>query len=224
MEEEPPSSAESYEATHVHSVYNAIAPHFSSTRHKAWPLISSFLTAQPPGATGLDVGCGNGKYLPVNPTLHIFGSDRSEQLVRLARSERSGEVVVADALNLPYRERSVDFVICIAVIHHLSTAERRREGVRALLNCVRAGGKVLVYAWALEQSTSRRGWDEGSEQDALVPWVMRSKGKPDATYQRYYHLYRKGELEEDVEAAGGVVLESGYEKDNWWVICSSEET
>ncbi|EHK49093.1 uncharacterized protein TrAtP1_000312 [Trichoderma atroviride] len=220
----PPSSAEAYEATHVHSVYNAIAPHFSSTRHKPWPLIASFLTAQPPGATGLDVGCGNGKYLPVNPTLHIFGSDRSEELVRLARSERSGEVVVADALSLPYRERSVDFVICVAVIHHLSTAERRRECIRALLNCVRPGGKVLIYAWALEQSTSRRGWDEGSQQDALVPWVMRSKGKPDATYQRYYHLYRKGELEEDAEAAGGVVVESGYEKDNWWVICSSEES
>lgn len=81
-----------------------------------------------------------------------------------------------------------------------------------------------MYAWALEQGTSRRGWDEGSEQDTLVPWVMRSKGKPEATYQRYYHLYRKGELEEDVEAAGGVVLESGYEKDNWWVICGSKET
>ncbi|KAL6910305.1 S-adenosyl-L-methionine-dependent methyltransferase [Trichoderma evansii] len=222
--EQPSSSAEDYEATHVHSVYNAIAPHFSSTRHKPWPLIASFLTSQPPGATGLDVGCGNGKYLPVNPTLHIFGSDRSENLVQLARSERNGEVVVADALNLPYRERSVDFVICVAVIHHLSTRERRQESLQALLNCVRAGGKVLVYAWALEQGTSRRGWDEGSEQDTLVPWVMRSKGKPDATYQRYYHLYRKGELEEDVEAAGGVVLESGYEKDNWWVIYSSKET
>lgn len=224
MEEKPSSSAEAYEATHVHSVYNAIAPHFSSTRHKPWPLISSFLTAQPPGATGLDVGCGNGKYLPVNPTLHIFGSDRSENLVRLARSERSGEVVVADTLSLPYRERSVDFVICIAVIHHLSTVERRRECIAALLRCVRPGGKVLIYAWALEQGTSRRGWDEGSEQDTLVPWVMRSKGKPDETYQRYYHLYRKGELEEDAEAAGGVVLESGYERDNWWVICSSEQT
>ena len=38
------------------------------------------------------------------------------------------------------------------------------------------------------------------------------------TYQRYYHLYRKGELEEDVLHAGGVVLDSGYEKDNWWAI------
>ena len=37
-------------------------------------------------------------------------------------------------------------------------------------------------------------------------------------YERYYHLYRQGELEEDVRSVGGEVVESGYERDNWWVI------
>lgn len=40
----------------------------------------------------------------------------------------------------------------------------------------------------------------------------------DKTFHRYYHLYRQGELEEDVRAAGGEVVEGGYEKDNWWAI------
>lgn len=40
------------------------------------------------------------------------------------------------------------------------------------------------------------------------------------TYQRYYHLYRSGELEENIEAAGGDVLQAGYERDNWWAIAS----
>ena len=56
----PSESPDAYESTHVHSVYEAIAPHFSATRHKPWPLVTSFLLAQPPGAVGLDVGCGNG--------------------------------------------------------------------------------------------------------------------------------------------------------------------
>jgi tRNA (uracil-5-)-methyltransferase TRM9 len=79
--------------------------------------------------------------------------------------------------------------------------------------------------WALEQKGSRRGWDEGDEQDVMVPWVLKSgKGSTEAdkTFQRYYHLYKKGELEEDVQRAGGVVLESGYEKDNWWAIASPQ--
>jgi tRNA (uracil-5-)-methyltransferase TRM9 len=45
-------------------------------------------------------------------------------------------------------------------------------------------------------------------------------GKEGVTYQRYYHLYHKGELEADIVSAGGMVLESGYEKDNWWAICA----
>ena len=99
-----------------------------------------------------------------------------------------------------------------------------------------------MYVWALEQASSRRGWAEGGEQDLLVPWVMSGgdalgarDGRTPATsggsgaragesiYRRYYHLYRKGELEEDIVAAGGSVVESGYEKDNWWALASHAE-
>lgn len=223
-EDQPPQA---YEEQHVHSVYKAIAPHFSATRHKPWPRVAAFLQEQLPGSVGLDVGCGNGKYLPVNPAVYMLGSDYSAALVGLARSEGRGEAIVADGLALPHRESSVDFAISIAVIHHLSTRERRREGIRALLDCVRGqgAGRVLVYVWALEQASSRRGWDEGSAQDRMVPWVMRArKGEevPDRTFQRYYHLYRKGELEEDAVAVGGTVVECGYERDNWWVVCSKQ--
>jgi tRNA (uracil-5-)-methyltransferase TRM9 len=54
----------------------------------------------------------------------------------------------------------------------------------------------------------------------MVPWVLKSKGQQDKTYQRYYHLYKRGELEEDIATAGGLVIECGYEKDNWWAIAS----
>ncbi|KAK4115554.1 S-adenosyl-L-methionine-dependent methyltransferase [Canariomyces notabilis] len=307
--EEAEARAEAYERTHVHGVYEAIAPHFSATRYKPWPAVASFLRAQPPGAVGFDVGCGNGKYLGLNPTVFMVGSDRSPSLIALARSrtkqlqrhqgskardqadgaawEGTGgeggggagpsEVIVADGLSLPFRECAADFVICVAVIHHMSTRARRQEAIRQLLQCVKAGeagqpgGQVLVYVWALEQSSSRRGWDEGGEQDLLVPWVLKSQqsqqakapketrdqdtagaaasnksgeeppasggaaaagldatqsgaaiGQADPVFQRYYHLYRKGELEEDVLAAGGIVVSSGYERDNWWVVATNE--
>ena len=146
----------------------------------------------------------------------------------------------------------------------------------------RTGGKALIFVWALEQKGSRRGWDEGGEQDVMVPWVMQNEGKkpprgkksrkteelgekatadggkvtndvvsengtipsnmsyhsssqnilqPEIppkssdqvpvqpkTYHRYYHLYARGELETDIAAAGGAVLQSGYERDNWWAV------
>lgn len=172
---------------------------------------------------------------------------------------------------MPHPPHSFDFAISIAVVHHLSTPARRVEAVKCILDILRppqkdisrSGGKALIYVWALEQKSSRRGWDEGGEQDVMVPWVMTAKkekapnkkkqqprrkgddtapavaevvGEPeekegkaeiqeakpegDKTFLRYYHLYRKGELEGDIEQAGGSVVESGYEKDNWWAIAS----
>ena len=97
------------------------------------------------------------------------------------------------------------------MIHHLSSESRRIAGIKALLDTLHPEGKTLIYVWALEQKSSRRGWDESSEQDVMVPWKMK-EGSEEVTYQRYYHLFRKGELEECVVKAGGKVLEGGYEK------------
>lgn len=44
------------EEEYVNKVYNAIAPHFSSTRYKAWPAVDSFLRSQDPGSFGADIG------------------------------------------------------------------------------------------------------------------------------------------------------------------------
>lgn len=199
-------------------------------------MIERFLGGLPDGSIGLDIGCGNGKYLAVNKNVFIIASDRSSNLVRIATQHAPHTAIVADILDLPHAPNSFDFAISIAVIHHLSTPERRIEAVSTILDVLKPptsptsgttdssnGGKTLLYVWALEQRDSRRGWDEGHEQDVMVPWVLKSgKGKEreEKTFQRYYHLYKKGELEDDIRAAGGVVLESGYEKDNWWAIAA----
>lgn len=52
-----------FEKSHVHTVYNQIAEHFSNTRHSAWPGVAKFINSIPRGSFMLDIGCGNGKYL-----------------------------------------------------------------------------------------------------------------------------------------------------------------
>ncbi|QVM06119.1 tRNA methyltransferase, has a role in tRNA modification [Coccidioides posadasii str. Silveira] len=232
----PPNMAtdgkeEMYEEEHVHRVYQEIAHHFSSTRYKAWPIVERFLTELAPGSVGLDIGCGNGKYLPVNPNIFIIASDRSEALIKIASKHQPHSTVIADNLSLPHPNGRFDFAISIAVVHHLSTRERRVKAVEAILDTLKPpqdsfeGGKALIYVWALEQKNSRRGWDAGDEQDVMVPWVRRGKGSDKSaestqTFLRYYHLYRSNELEDDICAAGGRVLNHGYEKDNWWAIAT----
>ncbi|KAJ6097967.1 hypothetical protein N7499_002341 [Penicillium canescens] len=219
-----PQADEAYEQKNVHEVYQQIAQHFSATRYKPWPIVERFLQGLAPGSVGLDVGCGNGKNLMVNRDVFIVASDRSENLARIALQHQPHSTVVADILDLPHRDASFDFAISIAVVHHLSTPARRIQAVAEILRTVKVGskthegGKVLIYAWALEQKNSRRGWDKGDEQDRMVPWVR--KGDQPQTFHRYYHLYEEGELERDIDNAGGRVLEAGYEKDNWWAIAT----
>lgn len=134
----------------VHHVYDAIAPHFSSTRFAKWPKVASFLSSLPSGSLVLDAGCGNGKYLGLNQDCYFIGCDISPSLIKIC-SDRGHEVMVADAVNLPYRTGFGDAAISIAVLHHLSTENRRRKAIEELVRVVKKGGLVLITVWAVEQ-------------------------------------------------------------------------
>ncbi|CAL8333653.1 unnamed protein product [Boreogadus saida] len=75
------------------------------------------------------------------------------------------EVQVCDGLHLPYRDGVFDAVLSISVIHHLSTAERRVRAIREVARCLRDGGRVMIYVWALEQK-----YRKFEKQDIFVPW------------------------------------------------------
>ncbi|KAG0037686.1 tRNA methyltransferase, has a role in tRNA modification [Podila clonocystis] len=306
---EPDMTPEQKEQQYVHSVYQVIAPHFSATRYKPWPVVEEFLSTMPAGYIGADVGCGNGKYIGVNPKLFMVGSDRSSNLISIC-GERGHEAMVADGLALPYRSEFFDFAISIAVIHHFISPERRVAAIEEILRVVRVQGRVLIFVWALEQ-TGKRDFDK-DVQDVFVPWAMPKKAEPkkeksaksrpqgvkkkdrraaeaaasssssvtedqtqdhkdvisegmekltvqdtttatnesssssattstsmsDSTssettdpgapaapvYNRYYHLFQKGELEELVSRTNkAIIIQQGYDRDNWWCIVEKTE-
>lgn len=147
-------------------------------------------------------------------------------MIKIAAQHQPHSTIVADTLDLPHPNSTFDFALSIAVIHHLSLSSRRVQSIRCILNTLKRpietkkGGRALIFVWALEQKNSRRGWDTGDDQDVLVPWILKSESTETTpiTFQRYYHLYRKGELENDVIEAGGNIIQSGYDRDNWWII------
>nr|XP_046245306.1 alkylated DNA repair protein alkB homolog 8 isoform X2 [Scatophagus argus] len=143
------------EEEYVHRVYDAIASHFSSTRHSPWPQVCHFLCSLPPGSVLADIGCGNGKYLCVNPELIAVGCDRSSALIQIC-AERGFQAFVSDALSVPLRTASCDACISIAVIHHFSTQERRLAAVRELVRLLKPGGRALIYVWAFEQEYNKQ--------------------------------------------------------------------
>ncbi|KAJ3906444.1 hypothetical protein F5879DRAFT_1069556 [Lentinula edodes] len=241
-----------YEEKHVHSVYEQIAPHFSSTRYKPWPVIAAFLSNIPPGWVGLDSGTGNGKYLPLpaeNPSrVWTVGLDHSLNLLKIARNAGGvyQEVVRGNILDQPWRKNSFDYAISIATIHHLATYERRKQAIQVghsnlndivlmtsiqrLLQAVSPWhGRILIYVWAVEQDDlSKRQIpvvDDPhavgqSGKDVFVPWVLSSsadseKLQAEQVFNRYYHMFAKGELEQLVsEAAKELGLHVGLKSES----------
>ncbi|XP_005105017.1 alkylated DNA repair protein alkB homolog 8 [Aplysia californica] len=152
---ETEGQAVALEKEHVQQVYDDIAEHFSGTRYKPWPRVVDFLQEQPPLSLLADVGCGNGKCLGVNKDLFEIGSDFSKNLATICRS-RGNETCVADVTCLPFRSDSFDVVLCIAVIHHMATKERRQKAVSEIVRVLRAGGRALLYVWAMEQDLQEK--------------------------------------------------------------------
>ncbi|GMK57562.1 hypothetical protein CspeluHIS016_0403960 [Cutaneotrichosporon spelunceum] len=177
------SDAAQYEEDAVHGVYEAIAPHFSRTRYKPWPLINTFLASLPPGSFGLDTGAGNGKYLPsiTAAGCTALALDRSQGLLSIAAGMGGVGCVRADICDVPFRAGLFDFAISVAAIHHLSTSERRERAVQALLRSLRVAeqpARFFIYVWAWEQGPESRrkmGSRAGGEvvQDVMVPWVVK---------------------------------------------------
>ncbi|KAM3616923.1 uncharacterized protein V6R79_026087 [Siganus canaliculatus] len=157
-------AANRLERDHVHSVYDKIAPYFNDSRYKAWPKVRQFLLDLQPGSIVADVGCGNGKYLHINQEVFKLGCDVCRPLVDFAWSQ-GHEVQLCDGLRLPYRDGCFDAILSIAVIHHLSTKERRIRAIKEMARTLRVGGRIMIYVWAMEQK--RRKFEK---QDIFVPW------------------------------------------------------
>ena len=238
------TAATDMEKQHVYEVYDKIAPHFSNTRYKPWPQIAAHLNSLPDGAIVADVGCGNGKYLGVNPNLHMIGTDRSFNLVSCARErDQKFQTFVADSLQLPLRSESFDAVISIAVVHHFSSTSLRVQALSEMHRILRVGGSMLVYVWAYEQEHRKF-----AAQDVFVPWhlhdtyeeekkqderkeahpedsnfietAIQDKEKKATVYHRYYHVFVENELEQLIQEhfEGKLAIEDRfYDHANWAV-------
>jgi ubiquinone/menaquinone biosynthesis C-methylase UbiE len=122
----------------------------------------------PPGALVLDLGCGNGKHLPVMKAKgwRIIGIDIAEEAIWICRG--TADLIVGDGCTLPFKDHTFHAVIGIHILGHL-TKMARPDLIHEVERIVRKDG--TFYCTVFSTGDMRCGSGEEVE-----PFTYRRRG------------------------------------------------
>lgn len=171
----------------------------------------------------LDIGCGNHRNaLPfLKKNLFCIGIDSSKGMIReakkfLNRRKFRSVLIIGDMCSMPFKNSSFHAVLCLRTLHHVETRKLRQQSLREMS---RIGDKIIIsvwkrwqrrFIWSLIKSLIR-----GNFGDIYVNWNYHGN-----IYKRFYHLYTKKELENDLKEVN-LKIEKMWndEKGNIFVEC-----
>ena len=182
------------------------------------------------GERVLDSGCASGRlygvlkdYNPPAPLpsafggrapkkVDYFGIDFSEKLIEIARKKYpEAKFQVADCLNLPFPANFFDKIYSISVLHNIPSREFRLRYFKEAKRVLKPGGLLILRVWDFWRRKAFPklffkytflkliGKSKVDFFDVFVPWKD-SKGK--ILIERYFHCFRKKELENLVKEVG----------------------
>jgi ubiquinone/menaquinone biosynthesis C-methylase UbiE len=197
----------SIEQKYVLDTYSHIADEFSTSRYSVWKFVKEFLQDKEK-LWGLDIGCGNGKNMIYD---NMVGMDNNETFIKICKS-RGKEVVLADCTNIPFDDNTFDYVVCVSVIHHLSTDERRVQCVNEMKRVLKVGCSGMFNVWS-EENQDKQVFVDG---DNYVPWKSRTQKM---TQLRYYNIMNHDRFMKLVNRFTDDILVTDVknEKGNWIV-------
>lgn len=177
--------------------YDSVAKSWYNIRH--WTIFQRELEELNrvwKGGSLLNIGCAHGPdFLPFSPKkFRFFGLDSSRELAFLSRkySRKKGlvfQIAVGDMRDLPFRDCSVDYIICTATLHHLLKRNERLQALGEIRRVLRREAFLTVW--------NRKNPDLPNCETIKKEW--KSAGK---VLKRHYHLYTAEELEKELKEAG----------------------
>lgn len=174
------------------SLYDRIAESWYNVRH--WTIFRQELEKLSREWHGslLNIGCAHGAdFLPFPPEkFRFFGLDSSRELVLLSRKYAAKNSLVfrnlvADMRAIPLRDSSMDYIICMATLHHLLRREDRLKALKEMKRVLKRQAFLTV-------------WDRENPDLPCRETIEKKWG--DQT--RKYYLYTKEELEKELKEAG----------------------
>ncbi len=202
--------------------YNLIADEFSRTRSFLSEDIKKLGEYVIPGEKVLDSGCGNGRFFEAlkDKNVDYFGVDVSEKLIAIAKSNLKGKFFVSNSLELLFPTNFFGTVFSIAVLHHIPLLDFRLQYLKEIKRVLKYEGILVLRVWDFwKRKEGLRpilkygflkliGKTKLDFGDVLLPW---KSAKGEILAERYFHCFRKGELENLVKKAGFKIKKSWQE-------------
>ncbi|PIQ92172.1 MAG: hypothetical protein COV69_03385 [Parcubacteria group bacterium CG11_big_fil_rev_8_21_14_0_20_39_14] len=134
--------------------------------------------------------------------------------------------MVADALNLPFRDNYFDKIFSVAVLHYIPSGEYRKRFLKEAKRVLKPEGILILTVWSLWRRPKTLklifkysllkiiGRTELDFKDIFVPWQNK--------ISRYVHCFTKKELKNLTEESGfkiektGILRRGETLKDNRW--------
>jgi ubiquinone/menaquinone biosynthesis C-methylase UbiE len=103
-------------------------------------------------ASVLEVGCGDGRSIKdiIEITQNITGVDHDEDAVQHARDNfreyRNVKILLADAVKLPFKNKSFDFVMCMTTFANF--AYKKYKALKEMRRVVKDKGKIIISVFS----------------------------------------------------------------------------
>ncbi len=219
-----------------HQFYQTFADEFSKTRQRIQPGARRILEKFPPGASILDLGCGNGEtQREIRRLGHrgvYVGIDVSPGLLTIARSETAGQnerFLLADLARPDWAERlsaawaeiapgkslQFDIILAFAVLHHIPSQAWREQILSQVHALLRASGQFIHSEWQFLNSPRLaarvQAWERvGLQADQVDPGDYLIDWRAGGQGLRYIHLFDEQELAELAVKSGFKIDDSFY--------------
>jgi tRNA (uracil-5-)-methyltransferase TRM9 len=193
------------------NVYDGIAESwYRLRRHTRFSAELTELAARWRGGRLLNIGCAHGPdFLPFKDKFDLWGLDSSPVMISLAskysdKYKFAASLLVADAVSLPFKDKSFDYIISVAAHHHILDKLGRMRAFRELRRVLKPGGEVFLTVW--------NRWQKdfiGKGEQIIAPWKIKNQ-----KLLRHYYLFTYPGITGLLKSAGFEVMRT-YPESNY---------
>lgn len=193
----------------VEKDYDAMAEGWDKSRDLPRPYQIKNAAGVKRGNKVLDIGCGNAVLYDTlaKKSIEYTGVDISGKMLemakkRIGRNKRKLPVrfIKGSIIGLPFKDNQFDWVLALAVLHHLPSRELQEKAVQEIYRVLKPKGKTIVSVWNLHSDYAEEKFkikeqfkkkpDGWAQNDLKIPW----RAAPGKTIQRYLYSFDKKEL------------------------------